>query len=57
MSSVVQSVDAAGHLVMPGGIEVHMRFAQPTSDGTVMAADFESGMAERARELRQRRRC
>jgi len=42
---------------MPGGIEVHVRFAQPTSDGTVMAADFESGMAERARELRQRRRC
>lgn len=36
-------VDATGLLVLPGGIDSHVHMAQPTSDGTVMADDFESG--------------
>lgn len=36
-------IDAAGLLVMPGGIDAHVHLAQPTSDGTLMADDFESG--------------
>lgn len=36
-------IDATGLLVMPGGIDAHVHLEQPTSDGTVMADDFESG--------------
>lgn len=36
-------VDASGLLVMPGGIDSHVHLAQPTSDGTRMADNFESG--------------
>jgi dihydropyrimidinase len=36
-------VDATGLLVLPGGIDSHVHLSQPTSDGTVMADDFESG--------------
>jgi dihydropyrimidinase len=36
-------IDAAGHLVLPGGIDSHVHFAQPSGPGIVMADDFESG--------------
>lgn len=38
-----REIDAMGLLVMPGGIDSHVHLAQPTSDGSVMADDFESG--------------
>ena len=36
-------VDAAGLLVLPGGIDSHVHLAQPSGPGIVMADDFESG--------------
>ena len=36
-------IDAAGRLVLPGGIDSHVHFAQPSGPGIVMADDFESG--------------
>ncbi len=36
-------VDASGRLVLPGGIDSHVHFAQPSGPGIVMADDFESG--------------
>src|SRR2546423_76814 len=36
-------VNAAGKLVLPGGIDSHVHFAQPSGPGIVMADDFESG--------------
>ena len=36
-------IDAAGKLVLPGGVDSHCHFDQPTGDGTVMADDFRSG--------------
>ncbi len=36
-------IDASGRLVMPGGIDAHCHFDQPTSDGSRMADDFASG--------------
>ena len=36
-------IDAAGLLVMPGGIDSHVHLAQPSGDGIVMADGFESG--------------
>jgi len=36
-------IDASGQLVLPGGVDAHCHFDQPTSDGSVMADDFESG--------------
>ncbi len=38
-----EEIDAAGLLVLPGGIDAHVHLDQPTSDGTVMADGFESG--------------
>lgn len=38
-----EEIDATGLFVLPGGIDAHVHLAQPTSDGTVMADDFESG--------------
>lgn len=38
-----QEIDARGKLVLPGGVDAHCHFDQPTSDGTKMADDFESG--------------
>jgi hypothetical protein len=35
--------DARGKLVLPGGIDSHVHFAQPSGLGIVMADDFESG--------------
>ncbi len=36
-------IDATGKLVLPGGIDSHVHFAQPSGAGIVMADDFESG--------------
>jgi dihydropyrimidinase len=36
-------IDAAGHLVMPGGIDSHVHFDQPSGPGVVMADGFETG--------------
>lgn len=36
-------IDARGRLVLPGGVDAHCHFDQPTSDGSIMADDFESG--------------
>lgn len=43
LSRAREVIDAEGLLVMPGGIDSHVHLAQPTSDGTLMADDFESG--------------
>jgi len=36
-------VDATGRLVLPGGIDSHVHFAQPSGPGITMADYFESG--------------
>jgi dihydropyrimidinase len=36
-------IDATGKLVLPGGIDSHVHFAQPSGPGIVMADDFASG--------------
>jgi dihydropyrimidinase len=36
-------IDARGKLVLPGGIDSHVHFSQPSGPGIVMADDFESG--------------
>ncbi len=38
-----ETIDATGLLVMPGGIDSHVHLAQLSSDGSVMADDFETG--------------
>ncbi|MBD3678546.1 MAG: dihydropyrimidinase [Rhodobacteraceae bacterium] len=38
-----EDIDASGRLVLPGGVDAHCHFDQPSSDGSVMADDFESG--------------
>jgi dihydropyrimidinase len=38
-----EEIDASGLLVLPGGIDSHVHFAQPSGPGIVMADDFESG--------------
>lgn len=38
-----REIDATGKLILPGGVDGHVHLAQPTSDGTVMADDFETG--------------
>lgn len=38
-----QVIDAKGHLVLPGGIDSHVHFAQPSGPDVVMADDFETG--------------
>lgn len=43
ISDAAEEIDASGLLVLPGGIDAHVHLAQPTSDGTLMADDFESG--------------
>ena len=37
-----ETIDATGHLVLPGGIDSHVHIAQPSGPGIVMADDFES---------------
>lgn len=36
-------IDAAGRLVLPGGVDAHVHISQPSGEGIVMADDFESG--------------
>lgn len=36
-------IDASGKLVVPGGVDAHCHFDQPTTDGSVMADDFFTG--------------
>ena len=43
LSDAREVVDAAGKLVMPGGIDSHVHLAQPSAPGIVMADDFVSG--------------
>lgn len=43
IAGAAEEIDATGLLVLPGGIDAHVHLAQPTSDGTVMADDFETG--------------
>lgn len=38
-----ETIDATNKLVLPGGIDSHVHFAQPSGPGIVMADDFESG--------------
>ncbi len=37
------NIDATGKLVLPGGVDAHCHFDQPTSDGSRMADDFVTG--------------
>jgi dihydropyrimidinase len=37
------TIDATGMLVLPGGIDSHVHFSQPSGPGIIMADDFESG--------------
>ncbi len=43
LGGATEIVDASGKLVLPGGIDSHVHFAQPSGPGIVMADDFESG--------------
>ena len=43
LRDATEIIDASGRLVMPGGIDSHVHFAQPSGPGIVMADDFESG--------------
>jgi dihydropyrimidinase len=43
LGSADDVIDATGKLVLPGGIDSHVHFAQPSGPGIVMADDFESG--------------
>ncbi len=52
IESVTREVDDSGLLVMPGGVDAHAHLAQPTSDNTIMADVFESGMRAAAAGVR-----
>ena len=43
LGEATEIIDARGRLVLPGGIDSHVHFAQPSGAGIVMADDFESG--------------
>ena len=43
LGSADEIIDARGRLVLPGGIDSHVHFAQPSGPGITMADDFESG--------------
>jgi dihydropyrimidinase len=38
-----ETIDARGRFVTPGGVDGHVHLDQPTSDGSKMADDFETG--------------
>lgn len=44
----VTEIDAAGKLVLPGGVDAHCHFDQPMTDGSEMADDFGSGTVSAA---------
>ena len=41
--SGTREIDASGKLVLPGGVDAHCHFDQPTGDGSQMADDFRTG--------------
>jgi dihydropyrimidinase len=43
LGSADEVLDVSGKLVLPGGIDSHVHFAQPSGPDIVMADDFESG--------------
>jgi dihydropyrimidinase len=43
LGAAEEVIDARGRLVLPGGIDSHVHFAQPSGEGIVMADDFDSG--------------
>ncbi|KFC73080.1 Dihydropyrimidinase [Bosea sp. LC85] len=43
LASAGEVIDATGKLVLPGGIDSHVHFSQPSGPDVVMADDFESG--------------
>ncbi|MFH1346261.1 MAG: dihydropyrimidinase [Pseudomonadota bacterium] len=43
LGAAEEVIDASGKLVLPGGIDSHVHFAQPSGPDIVMADDFESG--------------
>jgi dihydropyrimidinase len=43
LGNAEEIIDAKGRLVLPGGIDSHVHFAQPSGPDIVMADDFESG--------------
>jgi dihydropyrimidinase len=43
LGSAARTIDAAGRLVTPGGVDAHCHLDQPMSDGSVMADDFVTG--------------
>ena len=42
LGRAIRTIDASGHLVLPGGIDSHVHIAQSSGDGIVMADDFAS---------------
>src|SRR6202171_5593170 len=48
LGGATEIVDAAGKLVLPGGIDSHVHIAQPSGPGIVMADDFASATAAAA---------
>jgi dihydropyrimidinase len=48
LAAGAQEIDAASKLVLPGGIDAHCHFDQPTGDASVMADDFASGTVSAA---------
>jgi dihydropyrimidinase len=42
LGSAAEIIDAAGHLVLPGGVDSHVHIAQPSGPGIVMADNFET---------------
>jgi dihydropyrimidinase len=43
LGAAEEVVDASGKLILPGGIDSHVHFAQPSGPDIIMADDFESG--------------
>ncbi len=43
LGSAATIIDATDRLVLPGGIDSHVHFAQPSGDGIVMADGFATG--------------
>ncbi|RTL64217.1 MAG: dihydropyrimidinase, partial [Hyphomicrobiales bacterium] len=43
LGAAAEIIDATGRLVLPGGIDSHVHFAQPSGPDIVMADDFDTG--------------